>query len=162
MQNLYLSITQTCEYFLGDWGCVLRWRKRDCYCGFLSSNGTAKLTGFCVCVSIPEGQTFVKIDAVRADGVLDYLEYKYMTSDVVTENTDVFSSGVLLQNLLIGKHGVMNLMRVSDRVCKFVEEGRIVEILDPQMLENMDDDETGELERRQMEAVLSNAREMDV
>ena len=85
-----------------------------------------------------------------------------MTSDVVTENTDVFSSGVLLQNLLIGKHGVMNLMRVSDRVCKFVEEGRIVEILDPQMLENMDDDETGELERRQMEAVLSNAREMDV
>ncbi|CAN6905068.1 unnamed protein product [Brassica oleracea] len=121
----------------------------------------SKLTGFCVCVSIPEGQTFVKIDAVRADGVLDYLEYKYMTSDVVTENTDVFSSGVLLQNLLIGKHGVMNLMRVSDRVCKFVEEGRIVEILDPQMLENMDDDETGELERRQMEAVLSNAREMD-
>ena len=79
-----------------------------------------------------------------------------MTSDVVTENTDVFSSGVLLQNLL------MDLMRVSDRVCKFVEEGRIVEILDPQMLENMDDDETGELERRQMEAVLSNAREMDV
>ncbi|KAF3494987.1 hypothetical protein DY000_02056537, partial [Brassica cretica] len=114
----------------------------------------SKLSGFCVCVSIPEGQTFVKIDAVRAEGVLDYLEYKYMTSGVVTENTDVFSFGVLLQNLLIGKHGVMNRMRVSDRVCKFVEEGRIVEILDPQMLENMDDDETGELERRQMEAVL--------
>ncbi|CAF2048332.1 unnamed protein product [Brassica napus] len=137
---------------------------------FLDSNETAKLSGFCLCVSIPEGETFVKVDADRVEGVLDYLEYNYVTSGVVTENTDVFSFGVLLQNLLIGKHGVVERckgdeslfeyehsvlnLRVSDRVCKFVEEGRVVEILDPQMLESMGDDETGEQERRQMEAVL--------
>ncbi|KAF8102162.1 hypothetical protein N665_0201s0445 [Sinapis alba] len=139
---------------------------------FLDSKGTAKLSGFCLCVSIPEGETFVKVDADRVEGVLDYLEYKYVTSGVVTENTDIFSFGVLLQNLLIGKHGVVDRcegdeslfkyehsvlnLRVSDRVCKFVEEGRIFEILDPQMLEYMgDDDETGrEQERLQIEAVL--------
>ena len=94
-----------------------------------------------------------------------------MTSGVVTENTDVFSFGVLLQNLLIGKRGVvdrcrgderlfeyeysvMNL-RVSERVCKFVEEGRIFEILDQKLLVSTGDDETGvEQERRRMEAVI--------
>ncbi|KAJ0246726.1 Serine/threonine-protein kinase ZRK4 [Hirschfeldia incana] len=137
---------------------------------FLDSNGTAKLSGFCLCVSIPEGETFVKVDADRVEGVLDYLEYKYVTAGVVTENTDVFSFGVLLQNLLIGKHGVvdrckgdeslfehehgvMNL-RVSDRVCKFVEEGRVFEILDPKIMENIGGDGTREQERRRMEAVL--------
>ncbi|CAH2063778.1 unnamed protein product [Thlaspi arvense] len=141
---------------------------------FLDSNGTAKLSGFCLSVSIPEGETFVKVDAERVEGVLDYLEYNYVTTGVVTENTDVFSFGVLLQNLLTGKYGVadrckggdeslfenfecvqnvMNL-RISDRVCKFVEEGRIFEILDPTMLESTSDDETAERERRRMEAAL--------
>lgn len=138
---------------------------------FLDSNGTAKLSGFCLSVSIPEGETFVKVDADRVEGVLDYLEYKYVTSGVVTEKTDVFSFGVLLQNLLIGKHGVVDRckgdeslfeyeqhsvlnLRVSDRVCKFVEEERIFEISDPKLLESRGDDETGELERRRMEAVV--------
>ncbi|CAF2048322.1 unnamed protein product [Brassica rapa subsp. narinosa] len=35
---------------------------------FLDSNGTAKLSGFCLCVSIPEGETFVKVDADRVEG----------------------------------------------------------------------------------------------
>ncbi|KAH0865269.1 hypothetical protein HID58_082480 [Brassica napus] len=84
-----------------------------------------------------------------------YREYNYVTSGVVTENTDVFSFGVLLQNLLIGKREVVDRCKGDEnRVCKFVEEGRVVEILDPQMLESMGDDETGEQERRQMEAVL--------
>ncbi|KAH0912320.1 hypothetical protein HID58_035641 [Brassica napus] len=88
-------------------------------------------------------------------GTLENRPYNYVTSGVVTENTDVFSFGVLLQNLLIGKHGVVERCKGDEnRVCKFVEEGRVVEILDPQMLESMGDDETGEQERRQMEAVL--------
>ncbi|ESQ44299.1 hypothetical protein EUTSA_v10006056mg [Eutrema salsugineum] len=140
---------------------------------FLDSNGTVKLSGFCLCVSIPEGETFVKVDADRVEGVLDYLEYKYVTTGVVTENTDVFSFGVLLQNLLTTKHrvvdccsddermpekfvseqNVMNL-RISDRVSKFVEEGRIFEILDPNMFESMDGDENQERERQRMEAVI--------
>uniref|UniRef100_A0A1J3E722 Putative inactive receptor-like protein kinase n=1 Tax=Noccaea caerulescens TaxID=107243 RepID=A0A1J3E722_NOCCA len=137
---------------------------------FLDSNGTAKLSGFCLCVSIPEGETYVKVDAERVEGVLDYLEYKYVTSGVVTENTDVFSFGVLLQSLLTRNYEVVdycsssdddeslfecqqNLMklRVSDRISKCVEEDRIFEILDPKMLESIGDDEH---ERQRMEAVL--------
>ncbi|CAH8362150.1 unnamed protein product [Eruca vesicaria subsp. sativa] len=130
---------------------------------FLDSNGTAKLSGFCLSVSIPEGETFVKVDADRVEGVLDYLEYKYVTSGVVNENTDVFSFGVLLQNLLIGKYGEVDRCQGDEslfehehnRVCKFVEEGRVFEILDPQILENMsDDDENREQERRRMQAVI--------
>lgn len=142
---------------------------------FLDSNGTAKLSGFCLCVSIPEGETFVKVDADRVEGTLDYLEYKYVTTGLITEYTDVFSFGVLLQNLLTRKYGavdccsvvdeslieefedkqnVMNL-RIPDRVSKIVEEGRIFEILDPKMLESIgDDDETEEHEIRRIEAVL--------
>ncbi|KAL0714692.1 hypothetical protein Bca4012_021671 [Brassica carinata] len=132
---------------------------------FLDSNGTAKLSGFCLSVLIPEGETFAKVDAERVEGVLDYLEYKYVTSGVVTEKTDVFSFGVLLQNLLIGKHRVVDRcegdeslfeyehsvlnLRVSDRVCKFVEEGRVSEILDPQVFESM-----GGGDERRVEAVL--------
>ncbi|KAL0848306.1 hypothetical protein Bca101_021553 [Brassica carinata] len=37
------------------------------------------------------------------------------------------------------EHGVMNL-RVSDRICKIVEEGRSFEIFDPQVLESVADE----------------------
>ncbi|KFK34985.1 hypothetical protein AALP_AA5G219500 [Arabis alpina] len=141
---------------------------------FLDSNGIAKLSGFCLSVSIPEGETFVKVDADRVEGTLDYLEYKYATTGLITEYTDVFSFGVLLQNLFTRKYGdvdccsveeslfeefedeqnVLNL-RISDRLSKIVVEGRIFEILDPKMLESIsDDDETEEHEIRRIEALL--------
>ncbi|KAL1209865.1 Serine/threonine-protein kinase ZRK4 [Cardamine amara subsp. amara] len=141
---------------------------------FLDSNGTAKLSGFYLSVSIPEGETFVKVDADRVEGTLDYLEYNYAVTGLVTESTDVFSFGVLLQNLFTrmygvvdcccsedeslfeefeDKHNVMNL-RLSDRVSKFVEEGRIFEMLDPKLLESMGDNETEEHKIRRIEAVI--------
>ncbi|KFK34986.1 hypothetical protein AALP_AA5G219500 [Arabis alpina] len=119
-------------------------------------------------------ETFVKVDADRVEGTLDYLEYKYATTGLITEYTDVFSFGVLLQNLFTRKYGdvdccsveeslfeefedeqnVLNL-RISDRLSKIVVEGRIFEILDPKMLESIsDDDETEEHEIRRIEALL--------
>lgn len=141
---------------------------------FLDSNGTAKLSGFCLCVSIPEGETFVKVHADRVEGTLDYLEYNYAATGLITEYTDVFSFGVLLQNFFTRMYGVVDCccsedeslfeefedkqnvmnMRISDKISKFVEEGRIFEMLDPNMLESMGDDETEEHKIRRMESVL--------
>ncbi|XP_019102416.1 PREDICTED: non-functional pseudokinase ZED1-like [Camelina sativa] len=142
---------------------------------FLDSNGTAKLSGFCLCVSIPEGETFVKVHADRVEGTLDYLEYNYAATGLITEYTDVFSFGVLLQNFFTSMYGVVDCccsedeslfeefedkqnvmnMRISDRVSKFVEEGRIFEMLDPNILESIGDDVTEEHKIRLMEAVLT-------
>lgn len=141
---------------------------------FLDSNGTAKLSGFCLCISIPEGETFVKVHADRVEGTLDYLEYNYAATGLITVYTDVFSFGVLLQNFFTRMNGVVDCccsedeslfeefedkqnvmnLRISDRISKFMEEGRIFEMLDPKMLESMGDDETEEHKIHRMEAVL--------
>ncbi|XP_023643664.1 inactive serine/threonine-protein kinase At1g67470 [Capsella rubella] len=66
----------------------------------LDEDGVAKLTGFSFCVSIPQGETFVKVDVVA--GTLNYMDEKYYRNLVVSEETDVFAFGILMLRLLTG------------------------------------------------------------
>ncbi|KFK34987.1 hypothetical protein AALP_AA5G219600 [Arabis alpina] len=86
---------------------------------FLDSNGIAKLSGFCLSVSIPEGETFVKVDADRVEGTLDYLEYKYVTTGLITDCCSVEES------LFEDEQNVMNL-RISDRALVYIRRGDCV------------------------------------
>ncbi|EOA34724.1 hypothetical protein CARUB_v10022295mg [Capsella rubella] len=104
----------------------------------LDEDGVAKLTGFSFCVSIPQGETFVKVDVVA--GTLNYMDEKYYRNLVVSEETDVFAFGILMLRLLTG----------DERRFKFIEERRMDEVIDPEMLEKMG--EISEEELSQMKA----------
>ncbi|KAL1217945.1 Inactive serine/threonine-protein kinase ZRK12 [Cardamine amara subsp. amara] len=67
----------------------------------LDEDGVAKLSDFAFCVSIPKGETFVKVDKV--EGKRCYMDYEYVRNGVVSEETDVFAIGMLMQTLLTGK-----------------------------------------------------------
>jgi len=63
----------------------------------LDEDGVAKLNDFSYCVSIPEGETFVRVD--RDVGL-----YNFRSSGVVSEKTDVFAFGIFMgHRLLLGK-----------------------------------------------------------
>ncbi|EOA34189.1 hypothetical protein CARUB_v10021699mg [Capsella rubella] len=66
----------------------------------LDEDGVAKLTGFYFCVSIPQGETFVKVDVLA--GTLGYMDEKYHRNLVVSEETDVFAFGMLMLRFLMG------------------------------------------------------------
>lgn len=127
----------------------------------LDENGVAKLSDFSYCVSIPKGQTFVKLDYVR--GAYDYIDDDYKISHVVSEKTDAFGFGILMQKLLTGEERFREICGRKDRktlvkrkfsrlLSKPMGEGRVDEIVDPRMLEKMG--EVDEEERFQMEAFL--------
>ncbi|XP_010432245.1 PREDICTED: inactive serine/threonine-protein kinase At1g67470-like [Camelina sativa] len=145
---------------------------------FLDEDGDAKLTDFSCCVSIPEGETSVQVE--RVVGAFKYLDYKYVMYGVVSEETDVFATGMLMLRFLMGETRFQNYdncekeeeaygegnddddsdetMRSSAnpfyfKWFKFMEKRRIEEIADPEMTENMVG-EISELELCQMKAFL--------
>jgi len=61
----------------------------------LDEDGVAKLTDFSHCVSIPEGETFVRVDRA-AEGLYSFLDDNYLSSGVVSEKTDVFAFGMFI------------------------------------------------------------------
>ncbi|CAD5316333.1 unnamed protein product [Arabidopsis thaliana] len=112
----------------------------------LDEDGVAKLTDFSFCVSIPEGETFVRVN--RLAGTVDYFDPKYALHGVVSETTDVFAFGIFLQRLLMWETN----KRFLFRVLRFKEEQRMDKIVDPKMLEKMG--QISEEERCQMNAFL--------
>ncbi|CAH8256928.1 unnamed protein product [Arabidopsis lyrata] len=112
----------------------------------LDEDGVAKLTDFSLCVSIPEGETFVKVDKVYS-----YLYFYDDSSGVVSEKTDGFAFGMFMgQTLLLGKQRLSELCDGS-LPSKLKEDRRIEEIADPKMLEKMGNN-ISEQELCQMEA----------
>ncbi|CAF1848944.1 unnamed protein product [Brassica oleracea var. botrytis] len=67
---------------------------------FLDMNGTAKLTAFSLAVTLPEGKTWIK-DTVA--GTYGYGDPIYFKTGVLTEYSDVFSFGILMLILLLGR-----------------------------------------------------------
>ncbi|EOA33403.1 hypothetical protein CARUB_v10020453mg [Capsella rubella] len=136
----------------------------------VDEDGVGKLTDFSHCVSIPHGQTSVQIDNRKGFfGSLTDLNYR--KNRVVSEKTDVFAFGILiLQGFLIGDKRSMNIWveasikgyserNVGDDsyhqfwLSKFgVEERRMEEIADQEMIEKMG--EISEEEVSQMKAFL--------
>ncbi|KAG7588890.1 Protein kinase domain [Arabidopsis suecica] len=64
----------------------------------LDDDGVARLSDFSCCVSIPQGETFVKVD--RIVGRFGYMDHNYKMSGLVSEKTDVFAIGIVMQKLL--------------------------------------------------------------
>ncbi|KAL1207294.1 putative inactive receptor-like protein kinase [Cardamine amara subsp. amara] len=66
----------------------------------LDADGVAKLSGFSYCVSIPKGETFVKVYSSYYGDI--YKDGKYMRDGIVSVETDVYAIGMLMQKLLNG------------------------------------------------------------
>ncbi|KAF8095782.1 hypothetical protein N665_0322s0003 [Sinapis alba] len=123
-------------------------------------NGVSKLSDFSYCVSIPEGETHVKLGYVREGYNYKYDDYKI--SHVVSEKTDAFGFGILMQKLLTGEERHREIHGRKDRktlarkfsrwLSKSIGERLIDDIVDPKILEEMG--EVAKNERFRMEAFL--------
>ncbi|KMS99371.1 hypothetical protein BVRB_2g044960 [Beta vulgaris subsp. vulgaris] len=71
---------------------------------FLDHDNSAKLTDYCVSVSIPEGEEFV--ETMHIAGTYGYMAPEYAMHSIVTESTDVYSFGMLFLMLVTGKNPV--------------------------------------------------------
>ncbi|KAG7588889.1 Serine-threonine/tyrosine-protein kinase catalytic domain [Arabidopsis suecica] len=136
----------------------------------LDEDGVAKLNDFSYCVSIPEGETFVKVDE-KAHGFYSYLDDNYKSGGVVSEKTDVFAFGMFMGlTLLLGNRSIeeeeeesqgggsntdydfdsMRKRLAQNVMSKLKEDRRMEEIADPKMIEKMG--QISEQELCQMEA----------
>ncbi|CAF1855791.1 unnamed protein product [Brassica oleracea var. botrytis] len=68
---------------------------------FLDKNWSAKLTGFSLSITLPEGKT--KSATVPVVGTSGYIDPLYRLKGSITEYTDVYSFGVFLLVLLSGR-----------------------------------------------------------
>ncbi|KAJ6684530.1 PROTEIN KINASE SUPERFAMILY PROTEIN [Salix purpurea] len=106
---------------------------------FLNKNQAAKLVDFSCSISIPEGKS--KAGDGHLVGTCGFLDPEYLTTNFVTEKTDVFSFGVLLLVLLTGRaalQGEIHLIEYVDRVNEAVDpmiRGNGGEATDQQQLE---------------------------
>lgn len=103
---------------------------------FLDVRGVAKLGDFRNCVTIPQGESFVRV--YKLEGTYGYLDPNYMSNGMITEKADVYSFGVFMLVLLSRRTPGLDDELHPDFLTKLVEDGRFSsEILDPVMLENI-------------------------
>uniref|UniRef100_A0A0D3HUF2 Protein kinase domain-containing protein n=1 Tax=Oryza barthii TaxID=65489 RepID=A0A0D3HUF2_9ORYZ len=108
----------------------------------LDDNLTAKISDFGASRYIPIDQTGV---TTVVQGTIGYLDPMYYYTGRLTDKSDVFSFGVLLIELLTRKKPIYRTDRGDSLVPHFaslLEEGKLVEIIDPQVKE----EENGEVE----------------
>ncbi|CDY37832.1 BnaAnng04930D [Brassica napus] len=99
----------------------------------LDKNGVAKLNDLSYCVSIPKGETHVKLTWAGKD--YDYMDNDYIFNRVVSEKTDVFGFGVFMQKLLTGEKILRSFVKnkFPKWLSSYMGEGRMGEIVDPKM-----------------------------
>ncbi|VYS50054.1 unnamed protein product [Arabidopsis thaliana] len=136
----------------------------------LDEDGVAKLTDFSHCVSIPEGETFVRVDRA-AEGLYSFMDDNYLSNGVVSEKTDVFAFGMFIGlRLLLGYESYLEhyiggeeeesedefnskMKRHARNLHSTLKEDRpMEEIADSKMIEKMG--QISEQERCQMKAFL--------
>ncbi|CAN6851356.1 unnamed protein product [Brassica oleracea] len=114
----------------------------------LDKNGVAKLNDLSYCVSIPKGETHVKLTWAGKD--YDYMDDDYIFNRVVSEKTDVFGFGVFMQKLLTGEENFEELCgwknwreknKFPKRLSTYMGEGRMNEIVDPKMSVVLEEEE---------------------
>ncbi|CAH8358396.1 unnamed protein product [Eruca vesicaria subsp. sativa] len=120
---------------------------------FLDVKGVAKLGDFRNCVTIPQGESFVR--EYKLEGTYGYLDPIYMSKGMITENVDVYSFGVFMLVLLSRRTPGLDDELHPDFLTRLVEDGRFSEVLDPVMLENIGDFAEGELCRMEAFFILS-------
>ncbi|XP_023637263.1 probable inactive receptor-like protein kinase At1g65250 [Capsella rubella] len=120
---------------------------------FLDVKGVAKLGDFRNCVTIPQGESFVR--EYKLEGTYGYLDPNYMSKGIITENVDVYSFGVFMLVLLSRRTPGLDDELHPDFLTELAKNGRFVEILDPNLLENIGDFAEQELCRMQAFFLLS-------
>ncbi|XP_035551465.1 non-functional pseudokinase ZED1-like [Juglans regia] len=126
---------------------------------WLNQHDVPKLAEFSLCISLPEGETFVQ-DDVR--GSIGFLCPSYVATCRVTEKTDVYSFGILLLVILTAQRPY-NLGATSDDdeedagLVNYVRNHAISQIVDPALM--VDGSESGVLigMEEQLQSVLQLA-----
>ncbi|XP_022843709.1 non-functional pseudokinase ZED1-like [Olea europaea var. sylvestris] len=109
----------------------------------IDNNGVAKLFDFSLCVALPPGESQMEVGLAGTQGPI---EPDYMQTNIITEKTDVYGFGIILLQLLTGRH-LRNLDDehpcLEDFVEHHVEKNEYSKILDPKIL-----GEIGEIEHQ--------------
>jgi serine/threonine protein kinase len=102
---------------------------------FLDQHDVPKLTDFSLSISIPEGETHVKVDGVF--GTWGFLCPSYINTSRVSENTDVYSFDMFLLHLFTGQdsHGLSKLVfENKEMLGDYLRNRALSEIGDPAIL----------------------------
>nr|VDD10554.1 unnamed protein product [Brassica rapa] len=83
---------------------------------FLDKNGTAKLTDLTVAVTLPEGKSWIED---RVTGIIGYIDPIYARTGIVTEYSDVYSFGIFMLVLLMGRQPLF--VASSGVLCNILE-----------------------------------------
>ncbi|CAH8332170.1 unnamed protein product [Eruca vesicaria subsp. sativa] len=70
----------------------------------LDKNGRAKLNNFSLAIALPEGKTWIEDSVTGTPGYLDPL---YYLTEIVSEYTDVYSFGIFMLVLLLGRQPLL-------------------------------------------------------
>ncbi|KAL4644515.1 hypothetical protein ACB092_02G170200 [Castanea dentata] len=120
---------------------------------FLDQHDVAKLSGFPLSVSVPEGETHVEAEVY---GTVGFLCPIYLSTGRVTEKADVYSFGMLLLELLTGQQQNDLAQTAADKDENFIDYMRNCttnEFVDPTILAA----QGGACVERQLQAVLQLA-----
>ncbi|XP_074318843.1 wall-associated receptor kinase-like 5 [Silene latifolia] len=107
----------------------------------LDQSFQAKLSNFGYSVTLTPGETNEIGPALGSPG---YIDPEYVETEQVTEKCDVYSFGVLLLELLTGKHPITMARHGTDLVEVFVstvEENGMMGMIDSEVLEQALEDE---------------------
>ncbi|TVU05297.1 hypothetical protein EJB05_48455, partial [Eragrostis curvula] len=113
----------------------------------LDDNLIAKVSDFGASKYIPTDQTRGVTTAVQ--GTIGYLDPMYYYTSRLTDKSDVFSFGVLLMELITRKKPFS--YRTGDgeglvsHITSLLSEGRLVDIIDPQIMEEEERDQVNEV-----------------
>uniref|UniRef100_A0A803KWP7 Uncharacterized protein n=2 Tax=Chenopodium quinoa TaxID=63459 RepID=A0A803KWP7_CHEQI len=109
----------------------------------LDENYTAKISDFGASRLVPIDQTQV---TTLVQGTLGYLDPEYFQTSQLTEKSDVYSFGVLLAELLTREKPLSIERKMEERNLAIyfilsVKEGRLMEILDPQLVREANEEQ---------------------